>query len=362
MNILYDYQILTMQKYGGVSRYFRELVKNISMYDDVDINIPVILSKNYYFEDYFGKKSVNKYLPKTNRLIGAVNQINTINYIKKNQYDIIHPTYYNPYILKKKSGKLVITVYDMINEIYPNMFPIRDKTVLYKKEMIFAADKIIAISENTKIDILKFYPSINENKIDVIYLGNSVEKRINKAINLNLPEKYVLFVGTRGGYKNFKTFLKAVNIVFKTDKNINLVCVGGGKFNKKELNKMNDLKIGKRIQQYDFTDDELKVAYRKAICFVFPSKYEGFGIPVLEAFSCKCPAILSQTSSLPEIGGEAALYINPDIPKDIAKKILDLIEYPYKRKELIDLGVERLKEFSWSNTSEKTMKLYKSLL
>jgi glycosyltransferase involved in cell wall biosynthesis len=244
---------------------------------------------------------------------------------------VLHPTYYDPYVLKEKVKPLIITVHDMIHELFPEYFS-RDKKTIHNKEvMIFKADKIIAISESTKNDILKFYPMIGEDKIDTIYHGTSFESLANRE-----KENYILFVGQRSGYKNFRLFLTAVApLLLKYD--MRLICTGTP-FNDQEKEMMGDLHITERTICKFVSEKELSNLYSKAIAFVFPSLYEGFGIPVLEAFSTGCPAILANTSSLPEIGGDAALYFDPYSIEDMRSAIERVITSSILQGELIDKG------------------------
>jgi glycosyltransferase involved in cell wall biosynthesis len=360
MKIVYDYQILCNQRYGGISRYFYEIVSRISKDSTCKVDIPVFFSTNYYFEKYFERKSIEKYRYRSAIVVNKLNKLN-IKRMNKNKYDIIHPTYYDPYIINKFSGKLVLTVYDMIHEIYPDEFSKEDKTIEFKREMILAADKIIAISESTKRDILTFYPQIDPEKISVIYLGNSLTTK-NTTTKIELPKKYILFVGRRETYKNFNSFVKAFAKISNDINNLNLVCAGGGKFNDEELELLKELDIEERVKQQFFSDDELAQAYSSAVCFVFPSKYEGFGIPVLEAFACQCPTLLSNRSSLPEVGGNAALYFDPDDIDDMANQMERVMDDKELCNQLIELGQERLKLFNWDRIAGQTLELYKSIL
>ncbi len=137
---------------------------------------------------------------------------------KMKDYDIVHPTYYNPYILRCKYNKLVITVYDMIHEIFPEMFSPNDKTISNKKQLLYAADHIIAISESTKRDILRIYPNISPDKISVIYIASNIALNVPN-IYMQLPEKFILFVGNRSIYKNFNRFMKSINQFCRLIKN-----------------------------------------------------------------------------------------------------------------------------------------------
>ncbi|GAF90130.1 unnamed protein product, partial [marine sediment metagenome] len=250
--------------------------------------------------------------------------------ISKRDYDIFHPTYYDPYFLDYISNKpFVLTIYDMIHEVFASYFHCSDRVSEYKKLLALKADKIITISENTKEDIIKFY-NISEKKIKVIYLASSftnynIDKIKNTNIKHKLPRKYILYVGTRWGYKNFHIFVKAISLLLKSDRNLFIVCVGGGNFDENEKELLASLSIQNRVFQFQISDKGLQALYKNALAFVLPSLYEGFGITVLESFACGCPVICSKTSSLPEVAGDAALYFEPESELSILNSVQKVI-------------------------------------
>ena len=367
MKVLYDHQIFTSQIYGGISRYFVELMKNFENDDTIEYDLSLRYSNNYYL------KQINNISYKTffknynfrgkGRFTNYINKKISKKVICREHYDIFHPTYYDPYFLDFLNRKpFILTILDMIHEIFPEIFPLKDKTSERKKLLAQKATKIIAISENTKRDIIKIL-GIDEGKIEVIYLGNSL--KINKdvkTINIKIPEKYILFVGSRRGYKNFKLFIDAVSPLINEDNELNIVCVGGGDFSMIEIEKFRSLKIRGKLFYYSGSDSILACLYQKAIAFVFPSLYEGFGIPVLESFTCGCPVIVSNTSSLPEVAGEAAIYFDPTDKLSILNSIQKVIYNDKLRKQLINKGIERVKEFTWEKTADKTKKIYEGVL
>jgi glycosyltransferase involved in cell wall biosynthesis len=143
---------------------------------------------------------------------------------------------------------------------------------------------------------------------------------------------------------------------------LNIICAGGPVFNKSEIKLFNDLNLLTRIHRYVVTDEVLAWLYKKALAFVFPSLYEGFGIPVLEAFSCGCAAILSNTSSLTEIGVDAAFYFEPDCEDSIAQAVRKVIYDKELRAELKTRGFRQAENFSWSKTASETEALYKTVV
>ena len=363
MRILYDYQALHMQRYGGVSRYYYELASNFSKRSDMDVDVVCVGNTNFYFESYFNKKS--RPVP----MKGAGLMSKKLALMKAKKCDIFHPTYYNPYMLGATNAKVVVTVYDMIHELMPEHFTDDTMVVPNKKAMLYGADHIIAISESTKRDILKLYPDIPSDKITVIYIGSnmnpdviakSAETGETNIGDITLPSRYILFVGTRDRHKNFKTFFEGVKPILTSDDSLHLVCIGGGAFKDSELTMFGSL--APQIEQHNATDALLAHAYHNAICFVFPSLYEGFGIPTLEAFACDCPVILSNTSSMPEVGGDAAVYIDPTSASDIEARVREVLGDSSKRDSMIALGREQLKKFNWSDIIEQTRQCYEKVL
>jgi len=390
MKILYDYQIFTKQNYGGVSRYFYELMDNLRAHK-IDIEIPINYSKNIYikeadflsrplkgyteYKDFLlglrpkGKAKIYKLLQKLNFIKNAetANQKISIERLKKQNFDIFHPTYYDSYFLKYIGKKpFVLTIYDMIHETYPELFSADNKIARQKKILAQKAEKIIAISENTKKDIIKFI-GINEDKIQVIHLGSSINRqennlKINTDLLKKLPEKYILFVGNRASYKNFDNFSKALIPLFKINKKLNAVCAGGGEFSDKEINFFKTFNITDKFRQYSVNDSDMTLLYKNALVFVFPSLYEGFGLPILEAFNCGCPVAASNRGSLPEIAGNAAAYFNPEDISSITDAINNIIADDGTKEKMKKNGFEQLKKFSWEKTAEKTLDVYNSIL
>lgn len=384
MKILYDHQIFTLQNYGGISRYFCELMDQFSQDPDIEQNLALRYSRNenlcnrHSLYKYWSNRSkflcdtqiipvIQKipYVDVSNRL--RINQRESMRLLKKQDFDVFHPTYYDPYFLQYLQQKpFILTVYDMIHELYPDYFPPNDPTKARKKKLIEQAEAVIAISENTKSDIIKF-TNIDPDRISVVYLGNPFEyldRPLQVKSNfeyLILEKPYILFVGNRNGYKNFIFFIKSVAKLLKKDENLHVYCAGGGPFNQPELKLLNELNIFSRVRYVRTNDLIMKHLYENAQAFVFPSLYEGFGLPILEAFSCGCPVLLSNSSSLSEVGADAASYFDPTDPESLIQSIETVLSDDHYREKLIGKGFERLKQFSWENTALGTKKVYDNL-
>ena len=383
MKVLYDHQIFTFQRYGGISRYFCELMDQFSQNLDSEQTLALRYSHNENLCNrhslYQHWSSRSEFLCRTQvfptiqkiahiDVLGRlhINRRESIRLLKKQNFNVFHPTYYDPYFLQHLQQKpFVLTVYDMIHELYPDYFP-KDPTKTRKKKLIEQAEVIIAISENTKSDIIKF-TDIEPDKISVVYLGNPFEyldqsHSINNNFGHPVPDDpYILFVGNRTGYKNFIFFIKSVANLLRRDGSLHVCCAGGGPFTQSELEILNELGILSKVRYVKTDDRIMKHLYENARAFIFPSLYEGFGLPVLEAFSCGCPALLSNSSSLLEVGADAAGYFDPDDPETLTQSIEAVLSDDRYREKLIWNGFERLKLFSWKNTAQGTKKVYDSL-
>jgi glycosyltransferase involved in cell wall biosynthesis len=356
MKVLYDHQIFSWQKFGGISRYFYELMNHAKGLFDYEVS--GLFSENEYIRPLgvYREFPIKRQFKGKQKIISYINKIYSMQKIKKESYDVLHPTYYDPYILKLQREKdipLVIDVHDMIYEKFPQYFKKSDHTKRNKELYFNRAFKIIATSQKTKEDLLSIYPYIHENKVIVIYRGKVFPLQEHK----EKKEPYVLYTGQRNGYKNFNTFITAISpILVKYD--LKLICTGQ-QFTRDELTLLKKEKISDRAICTFAYDNELPELYQKAIAFIFPSLYEGFGLPILEAFAAGCPAVLSNTSCFPEIAGEAALYFDPYSIEDMRAVIERVIISPSLQCELIDRGKEQVKKYSWKRCVEETAETYR---
>lgn len=371
--ILLDTQIFDHQEFGGISRYFIELYTEFLKNRDLKIKFPLLYTDNLYFkESVFFEASFQKkneffiknskiFRPFLPRKLKRKSIQNTISLLEEQKMDLFIPTYYDPYFLVHLKNKpFVLTVHDMIHELYPHYFTSEPETIHNKKLLIEAATKIIAISENTKKDLLHFYPHIDAEKVEVVYLAHTITHQT--ILNQNLPEKYILFVGKRSVYKNFNFFVKAIVPIMQQYPDIYIFCAGGNPLSPEELSLIDQLGLRGRVLQKNFEDKELAGFYQNALCFVFPSEYEGFGIPVLEAMAAGCPVILTNNSSFPEVAGDAGIYFESNNSADLKEKLNDLLKDSELRKLHITKGVEQAGKFTWERTANETMKVYKQAL
>ena len=368
--ILFDQQIFILQKYGGISRYFSKLINGLA-----DSNSYNVLPNNYFSNnEHLEEQQLNKFslLYKTrnfrgrNRLIDYLSLKNDRyikRYIREGRFDVFHPTYYLVDFLKYMpiNKRFVLTVHDMIHERMPELSFDSYNEVINKAILIRKADHIIAISENTKKDILYFYPEINPNKITVIYHGCSKLVQVQKLVNLGISN-YILFVGNRGGYKNFKWMFETISDFLKEKKMI-LVCAGGGHFSDYERQIFKSYNLDDNVKFIDISSDNiLNNLYKNAFCFIFPSLYEGFGIPILESFTNNCPVILSKASCFPEVAGNAALYFELNKAESLVGHLNDLFCNNDLRFDLIKKSKDILIKYSWNKMVVEHMLVYNSIL
>lgn len=372
MKIFFDHKIFTKQCYGGPSRYYTNLVSKLNDLSEIEAKIYAPIHINYFLSQISSKNVAisnklpfSKTLEKINSIKKQILKLNDIfneNYLKKFNPDIVHTTYYDENF-PKYSDNLVITVFDLIHEIFSKDYGNQIK-FLPKIKILKSAREIICISNSTKKDLIKFY-DIPEEKISVTYLANSltISNNIDEYENNINNDKYFLYVGGRWKYKNFSQLIYALNHRPEILNDLKLLVFGGGTFNEDEKKLFNKLNIRMdRITHINGDENLLRSLYKNAEFFIYTSKYEGFGIPILESFSQNCPVLCSNTSSLPEVAGDAAIYFNPDDYTSISEAIEKIIYSNNEKGNLIKKGRERLKLFSWEKCAEETNKVYKKIL
>tara|TARA_X000000950_G_scaffold189829_1_gene229437 strand:- start:820 stop:1938 length:1119 start_codon:yes stop_codon:yes gene_type:complete len=372
MKIFFDHKIFSLQNQGGPSRYFVNLVSNLNKIKSINAKIFAPLHLNHMlsnldrsnigisnkipFSNFFGKSNnLKKNLVKINNKINKYCE-------KKEKPDVIHTTYYDNNF-PTKSNKLVVTVYDLIHEIFRDDY-YKNDIFLSKKKILERANQIICISESTKKDLINFY-NIDKKKITVTHLANSLsfDNELLDSEVFKDKKKFFLYVGSRWKYKNFNQLLYSLSYDKKIHKEFNLISFGGGKFSNDEIKLINKLNLDPhRIIQIDGDENLLKTLYRNAEFFIYPSKYEGFGIPTLESFSQGCPVLCSNTSSFPEVAGDAAIYFDPNSIESISKSIEKIINSAELRQKLIKRGNERLQKFSWTKCASETLDVYKKII
>ncbi|KGX91000.1 glycosyltransferase family 4 protein [Pontibacillus marinus] len=364
MKIVYDPKVFSFQQYGGISRYFYEIITRIAKYEELEVSPFMGFHKNKYglenykdnFKDIVSFKLPN--IPKSSKLFMKVNELMFTNYIKKNKFDIYHQTFYSKLPNKCKSARIV-TVHDMIHEKFPQYFSLNDPTSYLKKKSVENSDGIICVSESTKKDLINIY-NVPEPKIRVIHHGNSLRTAVNDERIIDAP--YIFYVGDRKGYKNFHLLLDAYSNNMWVKENFHIVCFGGGQFKKEELDLIDHYSASGKVHHLSGSDQVLANLYNYASLFVYPSLYEGFGIPPLEAMYYGCPVLVSNTSSIPEIVGDAGIYFDPYETEDFIEKLTLSLENTQLREDIILKGYKQEKKYSWDRCSKETFEFYRQFL
>jgi glycosyltransferase involved in cell wall biosynthesis len=250
----------------------------------------------------------------------------------------------------------------MIHELFASEYPVDDKTSKLKEIATKRADHIICISENTRRDLLDIF-DLPEDKVSVVYLGFDSLVLDTATLEHKEGKPYLLYVGQRWGYKNFDGFLKAYASSSFLRSHFDVICFGGGTFTAAELSFFVSLGLSNcQVSQVSGSDSKLASIYSNAALFVYPSLYEGFGIPPLEAMSLGCPVACGNNSSIPEVAGNAAEYFDANNPESIRVALEHVLNSSARREQLIKLGNLRCAEFSWQRCANETLGVYRSLI
>ena len=362
MKIAFDHQIFMLQAYGGISRYFVRLADElIAMGEDVRVVAP------FYCNRYLGGlpeqnvvgREIKNLPTKTIRLSAPLNRYLGRRELSGFAPNILHETYYTRHLIPTNGAARILTVYDMIHERFSDAFLDRDKTSLYKRAAVERADHIISISHSTKRDLCEIF-DVPPEKVSVVHLGfEKFPDQSDKTQSVISDRPYLLFVGNRGGYKNFQGMLRAVASRRELHDTFDIVAFGGSGFTTSEMRMIQSsgLRAGS-VHHFNGGDALLGRLYRDAIAFVYPSLYEGFGLPPLEAMAHGCPVISSNTSSMPEVVGQAGEFFSPDDIDEQAQAICNVVFDKSRRDGLILSGKERLESFSWRSCAKETRDVY----
>lgn len=361
MRVALDEQIFAIQPYGGISRMFAEIAQQFARGEIPDIELLPIdapIVNRYILDDpdLIVQLGVTEATSPWHALARYLTRVRG-----NSEADVIHNTFYLPHGLAPKRGaKRVVTVHDMIPELLPHSRRRLDWLTL-KQRYVRTADHIICVSEATKQDLIKVY-GIPDAPITVVHHG--VDTRFHPDVPREdfLPDRYLLFVGHRAQYKDADVLFRAFAEIAKQDGELHLLCVGGNGLTEEEAQRLTDLGIRERVSQRYLPDTQMASAYAHAELFVFPSHFEGFGIPALEAMACNTPVVLAAATSLPEVGGDAAEYFEPGSAEDLARVVTDLLADQGRQEDLRAKGRERARQFTWRQAAESTAGVYRSTL
>lgn len=362
MKVFFDGNVFTSQKKGGISRVGFEFMKHLNQFEDIE----KIFYRGLYIDNYpFQRKWFKKYygLRKPDRFnYRALNLLDTVGmelaYRCNAPCDtIFHSLFYR--VPKNPKGPVVVHAYDMIHELFGG----GKKSIAFKKRAFNKADLIVAISQSTKKDVMKLYPEVNSEKIKVVHLGASEVFFQQNKLSERTGRPYVLYVGPRNySYKNFDLLLD-VFIEKRYFIDFDLIIVGG----EREVASSHAEKIKNATGREGWlfhrvgSDEDLAALYSQATVFVYPSLYEGFGLPPLEAMACGCPVLTSDSSSMPEVVADAGLLFNPKDKNDFTVKLENILRDKQLQRMLGEKGRERAREFTWQKAAVAMHNIYINL-
>jgi glycosyltransferase involved in cell wall biosynthesis len=366
MRIAFDHQAFCLQKTGGISRYFFHLAEQLAI-EGQDVGVFSPLYRNQYARQLPQKivhgSYVKDYPPRCADAAVAINGVLARRQLRAWQPDVMHETYFSKTCSGSDKTPTVLTVFDMIGEL--GLDAEAPTPVELKRSKKYAAVKranhVICISEHTRQDLIRLY-EVSPAKTSTIHLGCAVATPAD-TLALKVAKPYLLYVGLRGGYKNFARFIQGFASSAPLRSSFDIVAFGGGGFSAEERMQFEALKLQPgQVRQIDGVDIELATYYRQASALVYPSCYEGFGLPPLEAMAYQCPVVSSQLTAMPEVIGEAAEFFEPTDVANIAEAIQKVVFSPERTKELIAKGLARVQQFTWQNCAARHLDLYQELV
>ncbi len=370
MRIAFDHQAFCLQKMGGISRYFCSLAVQL-LWQGEQAGIFAPFYRNVYLRDVpadaIHGRPVRDYPPKLASLAVWANGWLARPGMQRFAPDIVHETFFSQRTSGDPRCPHVLTVFDMISELLALDTPVPESALrkTAKYAAVARADHVICISEHTRQDLIRLF-DVPAEKTSVIYLGCDLpagdpDEVAPGAATGDRP--YLLYVGLRGGYKNFTALLEGIAGSERLKRAFDVVAFGGGAFTASEREQIKALGFADgQIRHAGGTDRVLSKLYRGASALVYPSRYEGFGLPPLEAMSYGCPVAASGTTSMPEVIGEAGEYFDPDRADSIAPAIERIVFSQQRTDELIALGKMRAEMFTWKRCADDTLDAYRALL
>jgi glycosyltransferase involved in cell wall biosynthesis len=361
LKVAYNYQTFTQQSYGGISRLFVELAPLVAQDPRFAVKIYGGYYQNRYLPELRGVPVLGTgitYPPLAFYFFSALNPLIAQAALGIDRPDIVHETYYSGWNTVPRKAKTIVSVYDLIHERFQDSMG-NSRLRQAKAQTIRRADHIICVSENTRRDLIEMF-EVPPEKLSTIYVGYAATPGEASQDPPMVDGPYLLYVGLRRDYyKNFDRLLRAYGNSPLLRSQLKLVCFGYQPFSPPELETISTLGLtSDQVLYFSGGDRVLINLYRHGQAFVYPSLYEGFGIPPLEAMSCGCPVVCSNISSIPEVVGAAGEYFDPYDLDSIGQAIERVISSETRRQELIALGWQRIQKFSWAACAEQTMAVY----
>ena len=364
MKVAFDHQIFSFQPYGGISRYFFELASRLLAHGTSEVSVVAPLYVNNYLAgDSARHFARGRYVSHT---FGGIPVVPVVNRFaaplawRGANPDIIHETYF---AIKPvgRARRRVVTVYDMTYELFSDEMKKARQMIAAKRAAVNRADHIICISENTRRDLVRLY-GIDPARTSVVHLGHSLTVEANAAkVQSGGRRPSLLYVGYRGRYKNFRTLLQAYSSS-PILREFELIAFGPYPLLRDEKKEIRRLGITDRVRFESGSDRELAARYQAAAAYIYPSKYEGFGLPPLEAMSHGCPVVCSNAGSIPEVVGDAGVYFDPNNPEELRTALERVATTETLQADLRTRGYARIAEFSWEKCAAETAQIYREIM
>jgi glycosyltransferase involved in cell wall biosynthesis len=365
MRILYDHQVFSLQNAGGVSRYYYELMRSLA--GDSGVHTELWLGINDTVYPFLQLSRAHTHVVNWGGLLKRGRCRYIVNELLGNalaplagRLDVYHPTHYRQMPLVW-ARRMVATHHDCTVERFPQLFSNARQNIRFKRRQYAEADAIICVSESSRRDLLQFY-DVDRAKTRVIHHGLQRLPRAATAaaeLRAQVPAEYLLFVGSRAPYKNFNDLLRA----FRTTglhKSMRLLVAGGGPLTGEERRLAEKLEIASGLVVLpQVADTLLAEAYATATLLVYPSWWEGFGFPPLEAMAAGCPTLVSNTSCLPEICQDAPFYFNPQDRGSLEAMLLEATNDEPARRRARERGTQVAAQYSWQKCGNQTLALYR---
>ncbi len=362
MKIVLDSIIFELQKAGGISIIWAKFLDYLHKHGFDFVSIESSKSVENIF-----RKDIQLSKHQVFQERNLFNKIKRYLVVPVESGDIFHSSYYR--LPSKKNIKQVVTVHDFIYEISEKN-PLKRKIHCYQKyKALKNADVIVCISNHTKQDLFNFYPDLSSKQVVVVYNGvddsffpmAKIPEEVTFSDKQFKKTDFILYVGGRGLCKNFLSVIELMQLESFRDLGLKIICIGGGKFTEDEYAMFKKYNLPIPIHLGFVSTEKLNVLYNMAYCLFFPSRYEGFGIPPLEAMKAACPVLAARSSSIPEVVGDSPLLFSIDSTLDMKNKF-ELLEDQKLRHLETQRSLDRSSSFTWDKTFKSLLQVYSMLI
>jgi glycosyltransferase involved in cell wall biosynthesis len=362
ITVAFDDQIFVAQPRGGVSKTFVELAHHLP---ELGID-PIFLSRTTR-NQHLAESGLVPQAPMRGRLADRAAWVawRLVGHPREQSsalpaFDVLHHTFTHPSYLRLGSAPRVVSIYDFMPERFPKLFPLGNPHFA-KRRFAERSDAILTISQATTDDLARFYSSDLLEKTTVAHLGVSEQVRSGALVQMDLPAQYLLFVGVRRGYKEFSRFLEAAAPLLSQHELLSLVIVGGGALTDAEQAELAAHRIADRVVHLRPTDEQMRTVYARASVFAFPSLYEGFGLPTIEALAAGTPVVLADDGCSREVGGPLAHLFVPGDAESMRAALRTALTDAAQR-DAAHAGPAWASRFTWQETARKHAKVYRGLV